>query len=181
MIMVSINMETEIWRHLNMKENKYNSMARFLIIILNLLMVFGAVLSITIIASTIVPTDIGASNRGHIVNIILLIIGTSALIFILYSLRRILKSVIKEGPFNLCNVKSLKNIAKSCFIITVCYIINFFYNNQIQSFSLIDIGPEGVRTDTEFLIFFFAGCFVWILAEIYKQAVEVKEENDFTV
>ena len=78
-------------------------------------------------------------------------------------------------------VKSLKNIALSCFIITICYLINFFYNNQFKSFRLIEIAPTGIHTDTEFLIFFFAGCFVLILAQIYKQAVEVKEENDFTV
>jgi hypothetical protein len=164
-----------------MKENKYNSMARFLIIILNMLMVFGALACITLILSTIVPTDMGASNGSYIVNCILLIIGTTSLVFILYSLRKILKSVIKEDPFNMSNVRSLKNISVSCFVITVCYLVNFFYNNQFKSFSLIDIGPEGIRTDTEFLIFFFAGCFVWILAQIYKQAVEVKEENDFTV
>ncbi len=164
-----------------MDENKYNSMSKFLIIILNMLMCFGVIACITLILSTISPTDIGTSNRKYIVNCILLFTGTSSLIFILYSLRKILKSVINEGPFNMCNVRSLKNISNSCFAITVCYLINFFYNNQFRSFSLIDIGPEGIRTDTEFLIFFFAGCFVLILAQIYKQAVEFKEENDFTV
>ena len=164
-----------------MKNNKYNSMARFLIIVLNVLITFGILTFISLIISTLAPGDIGASNRKYIVNCILFFIGTSSLVFILYSLRKILKSVIKAGPFNLSIVKSLKNIAFSCFIITICYLINFFYNNQFKSFRLIDIGPTGIHTDTEFLIFFFAGCFVLILAQIYKQAVEVKEENDFTV
>jgi hypothetical protein len=164
-----------------MKENKYNSMARFLIIILNVLMIFGILACITLILRTIAPTDIEEFSGKYIVNCILLFIGTTSLVFILYSLKKILKSVINEGPFNMNNVKSLKNISYSCFVITVCYLVNFFYNNQFKSFSLIDIGSEGIRTDTEFLIFFFAGCFVWILAQIYKQAVEVKEENDFTV
>lgn len=164
-----------------MKENKYNSMARFLIIVLNVLITFGVLTFISLIISTLAPGDIGASNRKYIVNCILFFIGTSSLVFILYSLRKILKSVIKAGPFNMGIVKSLKNIASSCFIITICYLINFFYNNQFKSFRLIDIDPTGIHTDTEFLIFFFAGCFVLILAQIYKQAVEVKEENDFTV
>lgn len=164
-----------------MKENKYNSMSRFLIVVLNVLIAFGVLAFISLVISTLAPTDIGEANRKYIVNCILLFIGTSALVFILYSLRKILKSVIKEGPFNMGIVKSLKNIALSCFVITICYLINFFYNNQFKSFSLINIGPTGIHTDTEFLIFFFAGCFVLILAQIYKQAVEVKEENDFTV
>jgi hypothetical protein len=164
-----------------MKNNDYNTMARFLMGVLNMLMVVGGLICLTMILSTIAPTDIGTSNRNNIVNVALLFTGTCSLIYILYSLRKILKSVINEGPFNMCNVKSLKHISKCCFIITVCYIINFFYNNQFNTFRLIDIGPHGISTDTEFLIFFFAGCFVWILAQIYKQAVEVKEENDFTV
>jgi hypothetical protein len=164
-----------------MKENKYNSMAKFLIIVLNVLITLGVLTFISLIASTLAPGDIGESNRKYIVNCILFLIGTSSLVFILYCLRKILKSVIKAGPFNMSIVKSLKNIALSCFIITICYLINFFYNNQFKSFRLIEIGPTGIHTDTEFLIFFFAGCFVLILAQIYKQAVEVKEENDFTV
>ena len=164
-----------------MKENKYNSMARFLIVVLNVLIAFGVITFISLIASTISPGDIGAATRKYIVNCILFFIGTSSLVFILYCLRKILKSVINAGPFNMSIVKSLKHIASSCFVITACYLVNFFYNNQFKSFSLIEIGPKGIQTDTEFLIFFFAGCFVLILAQIYKQAVEVKEENDFTV
>jgi uncharacterized membrane protein YqjE len=164
-----------------MKENKYNSMAKFLIIVLNVLIAFGLLTFISLVISTLAPWDIGAENRKYIVNCILFFIGTSSLVFILYCLKKILKSVIKAGPFNMSNVKSLKNIALSCFIITICYLINFFYNNQFKSFRLIEISPTGIHTDTEFLIFFFAGCFVLILAQIYKQAVEVKEENDFTV
>lgn len=164
-----------------MKDNKYNSMAKFLIIVLNVLMIFGILTFISLIISTLASGDAGAANRRYIVNCILFFIGTSSLVFILYCLRKILKSVTNAGPFNMSIVKSLKNIALSCFIITMCYLINFFYNNQFRSFKLIKIDSTGIHTDTEFLIFFFAGCFVLILAQIYKQAVEVKEENDFTV
>ena len=164
-----------------MKENKYNSMSRFLIIVLNVLIAFGGIASISLITSTLATTHILESNRKYIVNSILLFTGASSLIFILYTLRKILKSVIKNGPFNMSIVKNLSKIASSCFIITLCYLINFFYNNQFKNFSLINIDQTGIHTDTEFLIFFFAGCFVFVLAQIYKQAVEVKEENDFTV
>lgn len=174
-------LENVKWRKGFMKENKYNSMSKFMIDVLNVLIVFGVVTCITLIVSTIVPNDMVESKGKDIVNCVLFFSGTSALIFILYSLRKILKSVIKKGPFNMSIVKNLKNIAVSCFFVTICYLINFFYNNQFKSFKLIDIGPKGIETDMEFLIFFFAGCFVLILAQIYKQAVEVKEENDFTV
>lgn len=162
---------------IEMKENKYSTMGKYLIMTLNVLMAFGVLAGLEIIIST----SLKALNANVIVNCLLFFIGTTSLLFILYSLRRILKSVIIEGPFNRCNVKSLYNIAISCFFITICYLINFFYNNQFNSFALIDINSKGIHTDTEFLIFFFAGFFILILAQVYKQAVEVKEENDFTI
>lgn len=164
-----------------MKNNKYNSMSKFMILVLNILIGFGVLTSISLVVRKLTANDDGVFNRTDIVNFILFFVGTSALIFILYSLRKILKSVINKGPFNMAIVKNLKNISISCFVITVCYLINFFYNDQFEQFKLIEIGKNGIETDMEFLIFFFAGCFVLILAQIYKQAVEVKEENDFTV
>jgi hypothetical protein len=167
----------EIKGAFKMKENKYETMGKSLIITLNVLIAFGILALLEIIISTSIKT----LNTNVIVNCILFLIGTLSLLFILLSLRKILKSVIKEGPFNMINVKNLKNIAISCFVITVCYLVNFFYNNQFKSFALINIDAKGIHTDTEFLIFFFAGFFILILAQIYKQAVEVKEENDFTI
>lgn len=164
-----------------MKNNKYNSMSKFMIIVLNILIGFGVLTSISLVIRKLTTNDGRVFNGNDVVNFILFFVGTSALIFILYSLRKILKSVINKGPFNMAVVKNLKNIAVSCFVITVCYLINFFYNDQFKEFNLIEIGKNGIETDMEFLIFFFAGCFVLILAQIYKQAVEVKEENDFTV
>ena len=99
-----------------MKENKYNSMTRFLIIVLNVLIAFGVLTFISLIISTLTPGDIEESNRKYIVNCILFFIGTSSLVFILYCLRKILKSVIKAGPFNMGIVKTLKNIASSSFL-----------------------------------------------------------------
>lgn len=59
--------------------------------------------------------------------------------------------------------------------------LNFFSNDQFKDFSLISIDSKGTHTDMEFLIFFFAGLFVLILVQVYKQTVEVKDENDYTV
>jgi len=164
-----------------MKDNKYNFMVNFLIITLDVLIVFGSIACIAVIGITLSKAMMEINSFKFKANSLLFFAGTSMLIFILYSLRRILKSVIKEGPFNRNNVKSLKNISYSCFFITICYLINFFYNNQYKSFSVINIDSSGIHTDTEFLIFFFAGCLILILAQVYKQAVEVKEENDYTV
>lgn len=165
-----------------MKDKRYEIMINFLIITLNILIAVGVVACIVIAAFSITRGNMGGGNNLDIaVNLILFLIGTGSLILILYNLRKILKTVIKVNPFTMENVKSLKHIAYYCFIITICYLINLFYNNQFRNFSFIQIDSKGIHTDMEFVIFFFAGLFVLILAQVYKQAVEVKEENDYTV
>lgn len=165
-----------------MEDKKQITMASFLIIVLNILIAIGVVSCICIAAFSIFSENGAESNTLDIaVNIVLFLTGTGSLILILCNLRKILKTVIKVNPFTMENVKSLKHIACCCFVVTICYLINFFYNNQFKSFSFITIDSKGIHTDMEFAIFFFAGLFVLILAEVYKQAVEVKEENDYTV
>lgn len=165
-----------------MKENKYKNMTKFLILTLNLLIAFGIIAATAVILNGFFNVNSAGDIRvNFFISTIIFFIGTSSLILILYSLRLILRSVLEVNPFTMSNVKSLKNISICCFVITGCYLINFFLNGQFKSFSLISIDSKGIHTDMEFLIFFFAGLFVLILAQVYKQAVEVKEENDYTV
>ncbi|QGU95597.1 DUF2975 domain-containing protein [Clostridium bovifaecis] len=165
-----------------MKENKYKNVAKFLIITQNLLIAFGIIAATAVIINGFSKMNsTGDTTLSFFINIIIFSIGTSSLVLILYNLKLILKSVLKVNPFTMSNVKSLKNIAICCFVITSCYLINFFHNNQFKDFSLISIDSKGIHTDMEFLIFSFTGLFVLILAQVYKQAVEVKEENDYTV
>lgn len=165
-----------------MEDKRYMTMTNFLILTLNILIAVGIIASVAIIVFALPDSRLdGSSNLKLIVNAVLFLTGTGSLILILFNLRHILKTVIKVTPFTMENVKYLRHIASYCFVITVCYLINFFYNNQIKYFSFITIDSKGIHTDMEFVIFFFAGLFVLILAQVYKQAVEVKEENDFTV
>jgi hypothetical protein len=56
-----------------------------------------------------------------------------------------------------------------------------FINKQYVNFTLVAIDNKGIHTDLEFLIFFFAACFIFVLSQVFKQAVEFKEENDLTI
>ncbi len=166
-----------------MKENKFKTMALFLKTILIFLIIAGAIIVISIVAVNVNTAYSNGTDKGFnfIFNCILFLTGSFSLLFILYNLERILESVISVTPFIRSNVRSLKRIAVSCFIISATYVLNFFFNNQFRSFDFISIDSDGIHTDMEFLIFFFAGCFILILAQVYKQAVDVKEENDFTI
>lgn len=164
-----------------MKYYGKTSLSSYLRISLDMLLFLGTVIFLFILGRTIITEDFSSISLKTIVTCSLFIIGSVSLLVVLYNLRRIIDSLVKVTPFVIENVYSLRNIANSCFIIAICYLLNFFINNQYKDFGFIVIDAYGIHTDIEFLIFFFAGCFILILSKVFKQAVEVKEENDFTI
>lgn len=89
-------------------------------------------------------------------------------LIILHEMRKIFKNLNLKNPFIMSNVKSLQRMSISSFIISAAYIVKIFLYN---SFLTIIIA----------MVFIIAGLFSIILAEVFRQAVEVKEENDLTI
>lgn len=87
---------------------------------------------------------------------------------IVFELRKIFKTLNRRNPFMLDNVRSLKTIAYSCFIISGLYVVKIFFFNSFLTIILA-------------MVFIIGGCFAVILAEVFRQAVIVKEENDLTI
>ncbi|WP_035294423.1 DUF2975 domain-containing protein [Clostridium sp. KNHs214] len=164
-----------------MKYYGKESLSSFLKIIIDALLVVGIGLFIWISINTLVKDSNSIDLSKKIVIYSLFLIGAIALMTILYNLRKIMDSVIKVDPFVRQNVKSLTIISISSFIIAFCYLINFFMNIKYGNYHFIFIDKAGIHTDMEFLIFFFAGCFILVLAKVFQKAVEVKEENDLTI
>ena len=109
------------------------------------------------------------------------ILGSLASEHILYRFMRITNTLIASDPFTTDNVKSLRFIARDCFIVSLCYLVNFIVNPAYGKVQIISVDGKGVHTDVEYLIFLFAGCFILILSKVFEQAVVYKEENDLTV
>ncbi len=83
-------------------------------------------------------------------------------------LRKIFKTLNRRNPFMLDNVKSLNRIGGSCFIIAAAYIVKIFFYNSVLTAIIT-------------MVFIIAGLFAVVLAEVFRQAVEVKAENDLTI
>lgn len=164
-----------------MKYYGKTSLSSLLKLMLDSLIVIGFIVYLLILRKALVTQKINLLNPKNIITCILFVLGGFALLCIMYYLRCIMNSLVKSTPFINQNVESLKSVASSCFIISGCYVVNFFINNQYLNFRLIEIDIKGIHTDIEFIIFFFAGCFTLVLSKVFKQAIEVKEENDFTV
>lgn len=99
--------------------------------------------------------------------ILLAVTGILAL-GIVREIRKIFNTLNGKDPFIIENVKSLKYMGIFSFLIAFCYVTKILFLN---SFFTIII----------FMIFVIAGFFSIILAEVFRQAVEVKMENDYTI
>lgn len=87
---------------------------------------------------------------------------------LVYEMRKIFKTLNRKNPFMLDNVKSLNRVGVACFIIAAAYIIKIFCYNSVLTAIIA-------------MVFIIAGLFAVVLAEVFRQAVTVKEENDLTV
>jgi hypothetical protein len=96
-----------------------------------------------------------------------MIAGVFALI-ILWELRRMFHTVIKENPFVKENVTSLKRMGLCSFIITVIMAVRLFFV----------VTPAALVLVTVFVV---AGLFSLVLSQVFDQAVTYKLENDLTI
>ena len=97
----------------------------------------------------------------------LFLTGILALL-VVNEIRRLLKNLNQRNPFIRDNVKSLNRIAISCLLIAACYLIKIIFYNSFLTIIVT-------------MVFIITGFFSIILAEVFRQAVIVKEENDLTI
>ncbi len=107
------------------------------------------------------------SRYFYFLIIFLYITGVFALT-IVYQVRRFFHSINENNPFIYDNVKALKVIGYASFIISLCYIFKIIYYPTVLTIIIT-------------MIFAILGCFCIVLAEIFRQAVETKNENDLTI
>lgn len=107
------------------------------------------------------------SNHYIAMCIIFMLCGVLAL-WIIYYLRQIFRTVIEEDCFVESNVTALKRMGGASFLISLVTLVRIFF--VITPATLVII-----------LVFFIAGLFSLVLAQVFAQAVAYKQENDFTI
>ncbi|MCH5211870.1 MAG: DUF2975 domain-containing protein [Oscillospiraceae bacterium] len=110
----------------------------------------------------------GYNSRETVIFAIMLIITGIAAVYILYEFKRMFRTLVGGNPFVAANVNSLKRMAVSCVIITAVYLVKCF---MMFTFATVVI----------VIVFGIGTLFCLVLKDLFRQAVEYKEENDLTV
>lgn len=164
-----------------MKDFRKMSLASLLKVSLDIMIIIGIIVYFLMSKQTLLGKVIEMSWSRFIITYILFTMGRISIILILFNLRKIVNSLIVLTPFIKDNVARLKRIGILCFVVSIGYALNFLINGQYKNFELAYVDASGIHTDIEFLIFFFAGWFILILSQVFKEAVKVKEESEFTI
>lgn len=102
--------------------------------------------------------------------LMLIIFGSAGVfgIMIIRQLRKMMATVLEESCFVYENVKSLHMMAVLSLCISGLFILKMFLLATPATAVII-------------LVFFIAALFSEVLAHVFAQAVQYKEENDFTI
>ena len=162
--------------------SKVRSDLIILFIIISIIDIFVMGIIVKTFGNIIQEYDTRTNIFNFILFTIIIITGIIAL-FIIYNFIKIFENLKYNELFSENNSKRLNIISNNCFILSVFYLIIGIFTiltannyltkdliNYIFIFSLILM-----------IIFIVSGIGIKILNEIYKKAIEFKEENDFTI
>lgn len=107
------------------------------------------------------------TNNLKFMTVILFISGMCA-VYILYNFKCMFKTLMGGNPFVRDNIKCLTHIAVASMIIALVYIVKAFVMFSLATITII-------------CVFAIAALFCLTLRDIFKQAIEYKEESDWTV
>ena len=164
------------------------SLASKVIVGLNILFAIISIIDIavlSIIIKVVIHITMGENIQNNISDLIffIMIISTGIIaLFIIYQFIKIFKNLKNNILFCEGSAKSLNVISYSCFIISILYLmiaifIFLIMRNLIGEFVYYIFAFSIMLM----LIFAVSGIGIKILNEIYKKAIEYKEENDFTI
>lgn len=107
-------------------------------------------------------------NDQTILYKIALYISAIIVLYIIFELIRIFGLVYKENPFNKNTEYSLKRIAISLMVLSILTLTKSVFMPTVLSFSIA-------------LILFVGSLGVYVLSQVFKTAIEYKNEIDYTV
>lgn len=165
-----------------------NSLSSKIIVGLNILFTIISIIDIVVLSIIIkvvthlVMKENIQNNIMDLTFFIMIIITGIIALFIIYQFIKIFKNLKNNILFCESNAKSLKIVSKNCFIISALYFFIAIFIFSIMR-NLMEEFINYIFTFSIMLMVIFAisGIGIKVLNEIYKKAIEYKEENDFTI
>ena len=119
----------------------------------------------------------GSFDAYQLVLTLFLIFAGIQTSLILWQARRVLKTILKGEPFSMENAVSLNRAALSCFVIAAAALARVIFSICYYR------SPRPLATYNALFVPMFAmgGLLCWVCSALFRQAAEMKAENDLTI
>jgi len=95
----------------------------------------------------------------------------------LWQAKRILETILKGEPFQMSNAKAMKRAAVFCWTISGTALVRLI----LWLWSSGDLMPLFTYTALFIPVFFMAGLLFLVMSALFRQAAELKEDQDLTI
>lgn len=152
---------------------KYSKRLNFLNILLNVIIVVMILLLFTFVGFFFMKDK----TEQKFISLIAMILLFAGYITITIYLKNIAGSIRLKNPFNLKNVGYLQNIGYIIFTIGIIDAIGNYKNAT----GIILIGTENGGIKPMTFLYLVLSILSFILSDVFRMAIEIKEDNDLTV
>lgn len=115
-------------------------------------------------------------NEYVVLTLFLLLCGACTAV-ILWQAKQVLDTILKEEPFTMKNARSLKTAAVCCFVISGAALVRLIWGFVFYQ----SISPLLTYNAFFVPIFLMGGLLFLVMSALFRQATELKEENDLTI
>lgn len=165
-----------------MFESKSKFLAISLKVILNIVWFLGLMFFVSSAIS--IPLFINNNKDQFLLTLsstLLLLSVVGCVLVIIYQLRKILKTVIDGCPFVLDNVHRFRKISFSTLGLGVYILVDNIFKRGYGVLTFLETSQDGIYSNIGIWIPFVLAIFSLIIAEIFKQAHEIYEDNKLTI
>lgn len=96
---------------------------------------------------------------------------------ILWQGKRVLDTILRGSPFVMDNAKSLKRAAVCCFLVSLAALLRLIWGFATYQSILPLLSYNALFVP----VFFMAGLLCMVMSALFRQAAELKAENDLTI
>ena len=118
----------------------------------------------------------GESQDWVVLSLFLLSCGVCTAV-ILWQGKGVLDTILKGEPFTLRNAHNLKRAAVCCFLISGAALVRLVWGFAYYR----SIGPLFTYNALFVPVFFMAGLLCMVMSALFRQAAELKEDQDLTI
>lgn len=155
-----------------MKITGEKGMACILKIMLQIAMILGGILLV------LLPWFVNIFNLHFDLFIILIYPCGISFLYIVYQFIGLFNSLKVNNPFCIDNVKRMKNGMRASYLISLLIFIALFMSIFVYDYYTLQLQVALLFLS---ILFFGVGIALYILSELFKEAIMYKEENELTI